>query len=139
MCPITSYNLTQVIEKYDDSPAKNITLTYNSIFTLDAEQGLLEILDYDNQRYQIEVSIQVSNIRSSVLGYLSNFTDPSVTIKIIESDIDDVFIPNLPNLPNNTAPKFISPVVDQRWLWDSPEQKFQYQYPEIDDEDSENV
>tara|TARA_B110000285_G_C14900121_1_gene502818 strand:+ start:160 stop:546 length:387 start_codon:yes stop_codon:yes gene_type:complete len=128
-----------VIEKYDDSPAKNITLTYNSIFTLDAEQGLLEILDYDNQRYQIEVSIQVSNIRSSVLGYLSNFTDPSVTIKIIESDIDDVFIPNLPNLPNNTAPKFISPVVDQRWLWDSPEQKFQYQYPEIDDEDSENV
>ena len=128
-----------MIEKYDDSPAKNITLTYNSIFTLDAEQGLLEILDYDNQRYQIEVSIQVSNIRSSVLGYLSNFTDPSVTIKIIESDIDDVFIPNLPNLPNNTAPKFISPVVDQRWLWDSPEQKFQYQYPEIDDEDSENV
>jgi hypothetical protein len=139
LCPITSYNLTQVIEKYDDSPAKNITLTYNSIFTLDAEQGILEILDYDNQRYQIEVSIQVSNSRSSVLGYLSNFTDPSVTIKIIEFDIDDVFIPNLPNLPNNTAPKFIRPLVDQRWQWDSPEQEFQYQYPEIDDEDSENV
>ena len=128
-----------MIEKYDDSPAKNITLTYNSIFTLDAEQGILEILDYDNQRYQIEVSIQVSNSRSSVLGYLSNFTDPSVTIKIIEFDIDDVFIPNLPNLPNNTAPKFIRPLVDQRWQWDSPEQEFQYQYPEIDDEDSENV
>ena len=113
-----------MIEKYDDSPAKNITLTYNSIFTLDAEQGILEILDYDNQRYQIEVSIQVSNNRSSVLGYLSNFTDPSVTIKIIEFDIDDVFIPNLPNLPNNTAPKFIRPLVDQRWQWDSPEQEF---------------